>query len=235
MKCCAIIYSGYYPKLDPGDLPPHFKPIEGMPVIAHTIRVFQECEQIDEIVPVVAPEFMLYMSDNIVDRYKFHKVQKIRESGETRYGTILSGLEGLGKDTDIVMIHDALRPFLDVDTVSKLITECLEHDAVALGRQAHQPVKRAEGGYILASLDRKRIYLMQSPQVFKYNLIMDAYRSAATTAHVFADDAAVVEYYGSKVRVVEGSSKNFRIESDADFEVAKYFIKKNMNARGSDV
>jgi 2-C-methyl-D-erythritol 4-phosphate cytidylyltransferase len=235
MKCSAIIYTGHYPNLDPGVLPPHFKPIEGMPVIAHTIKVFQESEQVDEIIPVVAPEFMLYMSDNIVDRYKFDKVQKIRESKETRYGTIMSGLEGLTKDTDIVLLHDSLRPFIDGDNISKLITECLEHDAVALGVRAQQPVKRAEGGYILASLDRKRIYLMQSPQVFKYSLIMDAYRSAATTAHVFADDAAVVEYYGSKVRVMDGSSENFRIESDADFEIARYLIKKNLKSRGSDV
>jgi 2-C-methyl-D-erythritol 4-phosphate cytidylyltransferase len=111
----------------------------------------------------------------------------------------------------------------------------LEHDAVALGMQASQPVKRAEEGYILASLDRKRIWLMQSPQAFKYNLIRDAYRSAETTAHVFADDAAVVEYYGNKVRVVEGKSTNIRISTQDDFEIARYLIQKKSESRGSDV
>ncbi|MBD3218277.1 MAG: hypothetical protein GF310_08375 [candidate division Zixibacteria bacterium] len=235
MKCCAIIYTDYYPHLDPGVLPPHFRPIEGMPLIAHTIKAFQECMQIDEIIPVVAPEFMLYMSENIVDRYKFDKVQKIRESKDVRYATVMSGLDGLTQDTDIVLIHDSLRPLIEPDTISELITECLEHDAVALGMQASQPVKRAEEGYILASLDKKRIWLMQSPQAFKYSLIRDAYRTAETTAHVFADDAAVVEYYGNKVRVMEGKDTNLRVSTEDDFEIARYLIQKKTESRGSDV
>jgi 2-C-methyl-D-erythritol 4-phosphate cytidylyltransferase len=235
MKCCALIYTEQDARLDPGVLPTHLRPIAGMPILAHTIKIFEKSPQVDEIIPIVAPEFMLYASDNIVSRYDFKKVQKIREARKTRFSTVLSGLEGVDKDTDVIMIHDALRPFVPEEMLVSLISECVEHDAVVPGLQADQPVKRAEEGYILASLDRKRIYLMQSPQVFKYRLIMDAYRAAKSSAHVFADDAAVVEYYGSKVRVIEGSKSNIRIKADEDFDFAKYIFQNIARARGGDV
>ena len=235
MKCCVLIYTEYEPRLDPGVLPTHFRPIAGLPILAHTIKVFEGFNQVDEIIPIVAPEFMLYTSDNIVGRYGFKKVQKIREAKDTRFETVMSGLQGLAGDTDIVLIHDALRPFIPEEMLITLISECVEHDAVAPGLQAEQPVKRAEGGYILASLDRKRIYLMQSPQAFKYRLIMDAYRAAKSSAHVFADDAAVVEYYGNKIRVIEGSKSNIRIKSDEDFDFAKFLFKDKYRAWGGDV
>lgn len=235
MKCCALIYTEQDARLDPGVLPTHLRPIAGMPILAHTLKVFEDSSKIDEIVPVVAPEFMLYVSDNIVSRYGFKKIQKIREAKDSRFATILSGLEGISQDTDIVLIHDALRPFVPEETLISLISESVEHDAVAPGLQAEHPVKRAEEGYILASLDRKRIYLMQSPQVFKYRLIMDAYRAARSSAHVFADDTAVVEYYGNKVRVMEGSKSNIRIKTDEDFDFAKYVFQNRADARGGDV
>jgi 2-C-methyl-D-erythritol 4-phosphate cytidylyltransferase len=235
MKCCAIIYAEQDAPLDPGVLPTHLRPIAGKPILAHTINVFEESNQINEIIPVVASEFMLYVSDNIVNRYGFKKVQRIREARDSRFATIMSGLEGLDKDTDIVLIHDALRPFISEELLVALISGCVEHGAVAPGLQADQPVKRAEEGYILASLDRKRIYLMQSPQVFKYRLITDAYRSAKSSAHVFADDTAVVEYYGNKVRVIEGSKSNIRIKTDEDFDFAKYVFQNISRARGGDV
>jgi 2-C-methyl-D-erythritol 4-phosphate cytidylyltransferase len=229
MKNCAIIYTEPDKNRNSGDIPIHFKPIAGAPLLAHTLKAFEDCHSIDEIVIVTDEDFLLYVSESIVDRYDLKKVNKIRIGGDTRFKTIQSGLDGLAGDTEIVVIHDGLRPFITGDIISNLISECLTDNAVALGVQAAMPVKRAEQGYIMASLDKDRIFLMQSPQVFKSDLIKEAYKKAGTSEHVFADDAAVVESYGHKVRIFEGDKSNFRIVSDDDFKLARLLLENDTN------
>ena len=226
MKNCAIIYAESDPGGDQTHLPMQFRPIAGLPLLAHTINAFENSPAIDEIILVVDERYLLYVSEHVVDRNHFDKIHKIRVGGETRFQSVLSGLEGLSRDTDIVLIHDALRPFISGTDLDTLIDECLSHGAIAMGIPADMPVKRAEEGYILASLDRNRIYLMQSPQAFRYSLIMDAYRNALSGTQAFADDAAVVEFYGHKVKVVDGDKSNIRIISERDFQVAKYLLEK---------
>jgi len=230
MKNCAIIYTEPDKDRNPEDIPIHFKPIAGIPLLVHTIKAFEECHSIDEIVIVTDEDFLLFVSDSIVDRYDFKKVNKIRIGGDTRLKSVQSGLDGLPSDTEIVVIHDGLRPFITADSISNLVSECLSDDAVAMGVQADVPVKRAEQGFIMASLDKNRIFLMQTPQAFKFGLIKEAYKQAGTSKHVFADDAAVVESYGYKVRVCEGSKSNFRIVTEEDFNLARLILENNIGS-----
>jgi 2-C-methyl-D-erythritol 4-phosphate cytidylyltransferase len=234
MSNCAIIYTEPREDYDSSNLPVQFRPIAGIPLLAHTISVFENCAAIDEIVLVADEQYLLYISESIVDRNNFKKVNKVRVGGETRFKTVLSGLDGMAGDTDIVLIHDGLRPFITAESITGLINECDIHNAVALGIRADMPVKRAEEGYILASLDKNRIYLMQSPQVFKYGLIMEAYRNALSSTHVFSDDAAVVERYGHKIKVMEGDKSNFRVASEREFQLAKYLIESDSKTGGGD-
>ncbi len=235
MKCRAIIYTEPERGLMQGDLHPCLKSIAGKPLLAHTLKNFQESPEIDEIIIVVDEDYLLYVSDGIVDRYAIDKARRIRPAAGNRMATVRSGLEALESDTDIVLIHDALRPVVSGDFLSRLINECLEHDAVVPGIIADVPVKRAEQGYILASLDKKRIFLAQSPQVFKYRLIIDAYRNAEKSDHLFADDAAVVEHYGSKIRVIKGEKHNLRAGCDQDFLLLKMILENRQDRGGGDV
>lgn len=234
MSNCAIIYTEASDEYVSSELPIQFRPIAGMPLLAHTIKVFEDCAAIDEIVLVTDEQYLLYVSESIVDRNQFKKANKVRSAAEGRFKTVLSGLEGVPGNTDIVLIHDGLRPFIAAESITGLINECEIHNAVTLGLRADMPVKRAEEGYILASLDKNRIYLMQSPQAFKYGLIMEAYRSALSSTHVFADDAAVVERYGHKIKVLDGDVSNFRITNERDFQIAKYLIESDSRSGGED-
>jgi 2-C-methyl-D-erythritol 4-phosphate cytidylyltransferase len=234
MRNCVIIYTEPRVDYDSTNLPIQFRSIAGMPLLAHTISVFENCAAIDEIVLVVDEQYLLYISESIVDRNHFKKVNKVRVGGETRFKTVLSGLQGLAGDTDIVLIHDGLRPFTTAESITGLINECDVHNAVAPGIRADMPVKRAEEGYILASLDKNRIYLMQSPQAFKYGLIIEAYHNAISSSHVFADDAAVVEHYGHKIKVMDGDKSNFRVASGREFQIAKYLIESDIKIGGRD-
>jgi len=235
MKCRAIIYTEPESELHPGDLHPCLKPVAGKPLITHSLIAFQESPEIDEIVIVIDEDYLLYVSDSIVDRFEIDKARRIRPTGNTRFETIKNGLEGLEKDTEIVLLHDALRPVIDPELISALINECLDHDAVVPGITADVPVKRAEQGYILASLDMQRIFLAQTPQAFKYRLIMDAYRNAESSNHQFADDAAVVEHYGNKIRAIEGSKYNLRSTDENDFRIIKMILENQLAGQGRDV
>lgn len=234
MSNCAIIYTQPRDDYKSSELPIQFRPIAGMPLLAHTISVFENCPAVNEIVLVTDEQYLLYVSESIVDRNQFRKVNKVRMAAETRFKTVLSGIEGASGDTDIALIHDGLRPFITSEAITGLINECGVHNAVTLGLRADMPVKRAEEGYILASLDKNRIYLMQSPQVFKYGLIMEAYRNALSSSHVFADDAAVVEHYGHKIKVMDGDKSNFSVTGEHEFQLARYLIEGAGGHGGGD-
>jgi 2-C-methyl-D-erythritol 4-phosphate cytidylyltransferase len=173
---------------------------------------------------------MLFASDNVIDRFGITKANKVTSSSHSRFDTILNALNGLEPDTDLVLIHDALRPFVSETLIADLVSEALTHDAVAPGLRTDNPLKRAEQGYILASLDNRRIYIMQSPQVFKRELIIKAYHNATKSSHIFADDVAVVENYGHKARVIEGEYFNIRITDEQDFKLAKLILENLMNS-----
>lgn len=233
MKCTAIVYTELDKSASAGQLPGFLRPIAGKPLLAHTLQVFEDSPDIDEIILVIDSGYLLYASENIVDRYQISKVRRVRNAGKNRFATILSGLEGVSNDCEMVAVHDGLRPFITAQTINDLINECTTENAVVLGVTSDVPVKRAEQGYILASLDMHRIFLVQTPQVFKLNLLKDAYRQAKDSQHDFKDDAAVVEHYGCKVRVVEGNQENIRVDSEYNFMIAKHFL-ENKSSAGND-
>lgn len=234
MKTTAIVFTVTDPQADSGKLPGYLRPIESKPLVAYTLEVLQNSPAIDEIILTVDADYLLYCSDNIVDRYNLNKVRKIRNAAETRFKSVNSGLGGVESDTDIVLIHDALCPFINTEIVQTMIDDCVNKKAVALGRTCRVPVKRAEQGFILASLDMNRIFLMQSPQVFGFQLIKDAYRNAVGIEHEFKDEAAVVEFLGNKVCVLEGPPDNFRVDSEYAYKIARFLIEQNQKSGASN-
>jgi 2-C-methyl-D-erythritol 4-phosphate cytidylyltransferase len=223
MKTCAIVYLLPEPA-GSGNFPTAYRPLGGKPLLAHTLQAFEDCPSIDNVVLVNEAEYMLFATDNVIDRFGLTKTNKVTACAKSRFSTIQNGLNAVEADTDIVLIHDALRPFVSTQLISDLVSEGLAHDAVAPGLKTSDPVKRAEQGYILASLDKDRIYIMQSPQAFKLQLIRDAYKNAESSEHVFADDVAVVENFGHKARVIEGERYNLKIDTDEDFKLAKILL-----------
>lgn len=230
MKTTAIVYTVTDSTADAGKLPLYLRPIDSQPLLVYTLQVLQKSSAIDEIILTVDADYFLYCSENIVNRYELSKVRKIRNAADTRFKSVYSGLEGVEFDTGIVLIHDALCPFISDKILRTMVDECASQQAVALGRVCRVPVKRAEQGFILASLDMNRIFLMQSPQVFNYQLILNAYRETFDDGREFSDDAALLEFLGHKVRVIEGAPENFRVSNDYEFKLARYLLEQNPSA-----
>jgi 2-C-methyl-D-erythritol 4-phosphate cytidylyltransferase len=192
--------------------------------LSWTIEKFEQAESVDAILLVVAEEDLIYTSEAIVDRFNFRKVEKIVPGGESRFESILRGLRAVPQETNLVFVHDGVRPLVSAADINKVAREAETFDAAILATRQAETLKRGEGGYVIATLDRERIWVAQTPQVFKYEAIISAYIQALDDDREFTDDAAVCEAYGISVRIVEGDSSNIKVTTPTDLELARQLL-----------
>lgn len=224
MKTTAIVAAGGRSERLPGAVPKQFRPVAGRPVLAHTLRKFDLCPDIDEVIVIVEEEYLLYTSDAIVDRFEIEKVKKIVPAKTTRFESIGAALENLPSSCEIVVIHDGVRPFVDPELISTGVSVCRNESAVICALRATDAVKRAEYGYVLATLDRDRMYLAQTPQFYERALIQKAYRTIAAEGVTFSDDSFVVESAGYKVKIIDGDERNIKITYPRDLELMRFLL-----------
>lgn len=224
MRTTAIIVAAGKSERLPGAVPKQFQPVAGRPVLAHTLRKFDLCPDVTEVLLVVAEEHLPYTSEAVVDRFEIKKVGRIITGGESRFESVYKGLMSLDKNSEIVLVHDGVRPMVSPELISNGISACVECDAVVTALPVGDTVKRVEGDYVLATLDRNRLYLAQTPQVFRYQLLIDAYSKAADERVHYTDDAAVVEAAGYKVKIIGGDENNIKITTPRDLDLMRYLL-----------
>jgi 2-C-methyl-D-erythritol 4-phosphate cytidylyltransferase len=213
-----------------GKLPKQFLTLKHKPILAHTVDKFERCELIDEIILVVPEDYLAYCSQAIVDKHSFKKVRKVISGGEKRQDSVYSGLKACPNNTSIVMIHDGVRPLISPDKISESIKICQKKHAVVLAVPIKETVKRVERGSIITTLDRDKIWLIQTPQTFEYKLILDAYQKAEKDNFVGTDDSALVERLGHEVAVLEGDYKNIKITTSEDLIIAEKILECQASA-----
>lgn len=216
-----------------GVVPKQLQEVAGRPLLAWTIDCFERAESIDEILLVVAEEQQVTVSEQVVDRFGFAKVKKIVSGGETRRESVLNGLEALPKVTDIVAIHDGARPLTAPEDINRVIEMAATDGAAMLAAKVTDTVKQAKNAYIIDTLDRNSLYLAQTPQVFQYNLIIEAHRAAARTKQndktEVTDDAALVEVDGHKVGIVEPTALNLKVTTPQDMFIAEAILRQKID------
>jgi len=224
MKVKALIAAGGRGERIGGILPKQFMEIKKKPVLAYTVEKFEKCELIDEIILVVPEDYMSFCSYNIVDVCDFKKVKRILSGGKERQDSVYKGLLALSRDTDIVLIHDGVRPFISTEKIGKSIEMCKKEKAVILALTVNDTVKRVDEGYVVTTLDREKLWIAQTPQTFEYKLILEAYKKAIEGSFIGTDDSSLVERLGFKVRVLEGESQNIKITTQEDLVLAEKII-----------
>lgn len=224
MKIIAIIAAGGQGKRIAGNLPKQFLMLKDKPILAYTVEKFERCELIDEIILVVPEDYLAYCSQAIVDKYGFKKVRKVTCGGKERQDSVYLGLKACPNTTSIVVVHNGVRPLISVDKISESIRICEKKKAVVLAMPVKETVKRVEQGNIITTLDRDKIWLIQTPQTFEYKLIMDAYQKAEKDNFVGTDDSALVERLGHEVTVLEGDYKNIKITTIEDLQIAEKLL-----------
>ena len=189
-----------------------FTEVAGQPLLAHAIAPFQECASIERIVLVMA-SLNLKRGRDLVERYGFTKATALVKGGERRQDSVRLGLEALG-GCDYVAVHDGARPLVTPELIARGLEAARETGAAAPALPIADTVKEAgPNGIVLRTLDRSRLWAVQTPQVFRYDLLLRAHREI--TADV-TDDAAMVEALGEPVRLFEGSRANIKVTTVED-------------------
>lgn len=207
-----------------------FLEINGAPIVFHTLRVFAHNQQVSQIVVALRKSEMERFSRQLEKEKIAAKVAMV-EGGEHRQQSVGNALAYIqAAADDVVLVHDAVRPFVDDEIIAGVIREVEKHGAAIAGLPASDTIKQveraAEGAIITSTIPRERVVQAQTPQGFRYELIQRAFSSAAEDGFIGTDEASLVERLGESVWVVMGSPRNIKITTPADLELAEFLMKK---------
>ncbi len=198
----------------------------GMPILARTLRIFEDAPFVDRIVPVIPEDEIEFCQEQVVDRYCFRKVREIVAGGRERQQSVLNGLRSLDgcAEDDIILIHDGVRPFVPLSVVQRSVEVAREHDGALVAVPVKDTVKVVEDGIVTGTPARETLWLAQTPQTFRYGVIRAAHEIADAEQFLGTDDASLVERLGDKVHIVIGDYRNIKITTPDDLVLAEAFL-----------
>ena len=207
-----------------------FLVLQGKPLLYYSLECFQKSEEIDDIILVTGKECIDFCKKEIIELYGFTKVSAVVSGGKERYDSVYAGLCAC-KNTDYVFIHDGARPFVTEEILKRTKEAVLKFQACVVGMPSKDTVKIAdENGMVEETPKRSRVWSIQTPQAFSYDLIKKAHECArAHCMDEITDDAMVIEAYTQvPVRLVKGSYENIKITTPDDLLVAEKNLEKNL-------
>jgi 2-C-methyl-D-erythritol 4-phosphate cytidylyltransferase len=208
-----------------------FMLLEGSPILMHTVRKFTACARVSEIVVAVRAEDVEWVGGMLARGFPGSRVRAV-EGGNSRQQSVANALNSLDPATDLVAVHDAVRPFIELETIEKVLDEAAETGAAIVGVPAVDTVKQVTRGTdrvrIRATLPREKLVMAQTPQVFRYDLLQRAFESARADGFMGTDEASLVERLDVEVNVVMGSDRNIKITKPGDMDLAHLFFREEM-------
>jgi 2-C-methyl-D-erythritol 4-phosphate cytidylyltransferase len=201
-----------------------FMLLNGSPILIHTVRKFVSCPLVTEIVVALRSEDIAWANELIVHQ-GFSKIVRTIEGGETRQQSVENALATIPTSTELVAVHDAVRPFIEVETIEKVILEAATVGAAIVGIVPVDTVKQVHRNKVRATLPRERLILTQTPQVFKTELIKQAFQMARDDLFIGTDESSLVERLEQvEVSVVMGSDRNIKITKPSDMDLARLYL-----------
>jgi 2-C-methyl-D-erythritol 4-phosphate cytidylyltransferase len=207
------------------DRPKQFLLLAGTPIIFHTLRRFEECDTIHELIVVLpAEESAGFLS--MAGKFGLRKLVKIVPGGSTRADSVKRGLMAIRSATaNIVAVHDGVRPFVTVDEISDTVAAATRFGAAILVAPAVDTIKEVGDGVVVRTLDRKQMRHALTPQCFRYDLLLKAFENVDVNDPSLTDESFLVERLGEQVSIVEGSARNIKITTAEDLIVAEAYLK----------
>lgn len=223
MKTQVIIPAAGHGERMNSAIPKPLLEIQGKPIIIYTLEVFEESSSIDSIILVTRADQMGEF-EKYIQKFHLTKISKIVAGGETRYESVLNGTRVLDKDTDIVVIHDGVRPLVTKQMIDEAIESCQINEAVVAAIPIKPTIKKVDQNTLLVekTLDRRELWEIQTPQVFRKEILQKAYEQ--NTDNESTDDATLVEQLGIDVKVFRGDYKNIKVTTQEDLTVAEAFL-----------
>ena len=224
MHIVAIIPAAGVGRRMGGAIEKQFLRLRGIPILAHTLKVFDQSPEVDGIVLVVAPQQRQVLDTEVINPHPCEKLLGIIDGGPERQDSVANGLRAIPPESDLVVIHDGVRPLVSVDLVALVLDAARRHGAAIAAIPAGDTVKQVEDQRVVTTLQRETIWLAQTPQAFRVDLLRRAYQKAASDRIVLTDDAALVERIGVAVHLVRGSSENIKVTTPSDLVVAEAIL-----------
>ena len=207
------------------DRPKQFLLLAGMPVIFHTLKPFEQCDNIHEVIVVLpAEESAGFLS--LAGKYGLRKLARVVPGGATRADSVKRGLMSIRSATaEIVAVHDGVRPFVTVEEIDATIETARADGAAILVAPVTDTIKQVDSERVVKTLDRDGLRRALTPQCFRYDVLRHAYEAADVTDPSLTDESVLVEQLGHTVSIVEGSGRNIKITTAEDLAVAEVLLK----------
>jgi 2-C-methyl-D-erythritol 4-phosphate cytidylyltransferase len=214
------------------DSPKQFRLLDGMPVVIFTLRRLAACPMVGEFLIATRGDEVEALKARIAAE-RLPRPVRVLEGGDTRQESVDKALAEVPKKTELILVHDAVRPLVTRDQVERVIAEAERCGAAILGIPAMDTVKEVKRAslpedvaLITATIPRERVVLAQTPQVFRSALLREAFARAAADGFTASDEAALVERLGHDVHVVLGSERNLKITRPGDLEIAEFYLSR---------
>lgn len=223
----AIIVSGGKGRRMKADINKQYIKLGGREIIVRTLETFQACGTIDEIVLVLPEDEIYYFKKEILKNHCISKLTAIVPGGQERQDSVYNGLKACSTGTGIVLIHDGARPFVTEDIITSVAQGAAGYGASTAAVRVKDTIKYEDGhGIAESSLDRSRLWAIQTPQGFKYSVILEAHEYAKEKGINATDDTALAELKGYRARLIEGSYYNIKITTPEDVVLGEAIAEK---------
>ena len=225
MSVCAVVPAGGTGTRMGGTVPKQFLELNGKPILYYTLKTLQDCGIISELILVV-PEKEY---DNACTDWlgKPEIVTKVVVGGKKRQDSVYNGFCELSQKTEIVLVHDGVRPFLSHQMIQESVDTAREYGAAITAIRVNDTIKKVEdSGLVSKTVDRDGLWRVQTPQVFRYELLEEAFKKANSEKFYGTDEGTLIEHLGKPVKVVEGSEQNIKITRPEDLRLSEIFISK---------
>ena len=200
-------------------------PLGGEPMVVRTVRQFQNCDAIREIVIVTRADLLIPISDLC---HGFDKVKAVVVGGNSRDESVWQGLNALSDKVKLVAVQDGARPFADWQLIDRVVRCANSYGAAAPAIPVKDTIKIVKGGIVASTPNRSELQAVQTPQVFDFDLLRGALQKAKADGAAITDDCSAVERLGMSVRIVEGDEKNIKITTPLDLKIAELLLEEQL-------
>jgi 2-C-methyl-D-erythritol 4-phosphate cytidylyltransferase len=223
MKIVAIIPSGGIGSRITSPIPKQYVKVLGKELIAYTLQIFQNCNLVDEII-IPAQQSYFDLLNNIKRKYRLDKIINIIEGGKERQDSVYNGLKYLSlNDDDLVVVHDAARPLLSLQLLENSIIEAKKYDSIVVAKKVSDTLIKGRA-IVDKYLDRTNIYYAQTPQIFRYKILLEAFNLAIKNNFCGTDESMLVKNANFDIRIVDGETLNFKVTTRSDLELLEHIL-----------
>ena len=224
MKVGAIIPAAGRGKRIGASVPKQFLEIQGEPLLHHTLTVFAYCKLIDYVVLVMPQADVDKVGKDWLNKYEI--VREVVVGGEQRQDSVYNGFNSLERTTDIVVVHDGVRPFVTPQMITATVEGAQQHGAAITAIPVNDTIKQAIDGFVKQTVSRDGLWRVQTPQAFQYGLLQQAFKKAKEDSYYGTDEGALIEYLGERVKIVPGSELNIKITRKEDLALGESLLSR---------